>query len=103
RARSQPMHITEGTDAAAIDRIVQELEGEARALLAEAGVAPAQMTVERSADMRLAGQMHEINVPLPAGSIAQASLGAIRDAFAEVYTKRYTSLYAGAAIEAISW
>src|SRR5207245_11546807 len=55
------------------------------------------------ADMRLAGQMHEINVPLPAGPIERASLAPMRDAFAEVYTNRYTSLYAGAAIEAISW
>ena len=45
----------------------------------------------------------QINVPLPAGAIERASLGDIRGAFAEVYTKRYTSLYAGAAIEAISW
>ena len=55
------------------------------------------------ADMRLVGQMHEINVPLPAGTIGEASLGAIRTAFAEVYTKRYTSLYGEAAIEAISF
>ena len=56
-----------------------------------------------SADMRLVGQMHEINVPLPAGTIDEASLGAIRTAFADVYTKRYTSLYGEAAIEAISF
>src|SRR5207244_3857716 len=55
RVRSHPMQITEGTAAAVIDRILQELEGQARALLAEAGVAPAATTVERSADMRLAG------------------------------------------------
>ena len=60
-------------------------------------------TVERTADMRLVGQMHEINVPLPAGTIGEASLGAIRTAFADVYTKRYTSLYGEAAIEAISF
>ena len=45
------------------------------------------VTVERTADMRLVGQMHEINVPLPAGTIGAASLGAIRAAFADVYTR----------------
>ncbi|HEY3075122.1 MAG TPA: hydantoinase B/oxoprolinase family protein, partial [Burkholderiales bacterium] len=103
RVRSQPMLIGDEADAAAIERILHELESQARALLAEAGVAHDAMRVERSADMRLAGQMHEINVPLPAGPIGPSSLEAIRRAFAEVYTKRYTSLYAGAAIEAISW
>ena len=103
RVRSNPIRITEGFDAAAINRILNELEAEGRALLAEAGVAAAQVTVERTADMRLVGQMHEINVPLPAGAIGQGSLGAIRAAFAEAYTRRYTSLYGGAAIEAISF
>ena len=80
-----------------------ELEAEGRALLAEAGITGAQVVVERTADMRLVGQMHEINVPLPAGTIGEASLAAIRTAFADVYTKRYTSLYGEAAIEAISF
>ena len=72
-----------GYDAATINAILGELEAEGRALLAEAAIAGAQVTVERSADMRLTGQMHEINVPLPAGAIEQGSLGAIRTAFAE--------------------
>jgi 5-oxoprolinase (ATP-hydrolysing) len=103
RVRSSPARIAEGFDAAAINRILNELEAEGRALLAEAGVAAVQVTVERSADMRLAGQMHEINVPLPGGTIDQGSLDAVRAAFVEVYTRRYTSLYADAVIEAISF
>jgi 5-oxoprolinase (ATP-hydrolysing) len=103
RVRSNPIRITEGCDAAAINRILSELEAEGRALLAEAGVAAAQVTVERTADMRLVGQMHEINVPLPAGAIGHASLGAIRAAFADAYTRRYTSFYGEGAIEAISF
>jgi len=103
RVRSNPVRIGAGFDAVTINRILNELEAEGRALLAEAGVTAAQVTVERSADMRLVGQMHEINVPLPAGPVDQGSLDAIRAAFAEVYTRRYTSLYAGATIEAISF
>ncbi|MGB9368077.1 MAG: hydantoinase B/oxoprolinase family protein [Xanthobacteraceae bacterium] len=103
RVRSYPLRIAQGYNAAAINGILGELESEGRALLAEAGITGAQVTVERTADMRLVGQMHEINVPLPAGVIGEASLGAIRTAFADVYTKRYTSLYGEAAIEAISF
>src|SRR5436190_4508444 len=103
RVRSHPIRIGEGFDAVAVNSALNELEAEGRALLADAGVGAEQVTVERSADMRLVGQMHEINVPLPAGVIDQRSHDAIRAAFAEVYTRRYTSLYAGATIEAISF
>lgn len=103
RVRSYPVRIAQGYDAAAINGILRELEAEGRALLAEAGVAAPQVVVERTADMRLVGQMHEINVPLPAGTINDLSLGAIRAAFGDVYTKRYTSLYGEATIEAISF
>jgi 5-oxoprolinase (ATP-hydrolysing)/N-methylhydantoinase A len=102
RVRSWPVRFGEHFDAAAINAILAALEREGRALLAEAGIDGAQVTVERTADMRLVGQMHEINVPLP-DTIDQGALGAIRTAFAAVYTKRYTSLYGEAAIEAISF
>jgi 5-oxoprolinase (ATP-hydrolysing) len=103
RVRSHPVRIAPGFDAASINAILGELETEGRALLAEAGIKGAQVAVERTADMRLVGQMHEINVPLPAGPIDEASLGAIRAAFADVYTRRYTSFYGEASIEAISF
>src|SRR5947208_2709182 len=85
RVRSYPVRIAAGYDAAAINGILSELETEGRALLAEAGITGTQVVVERTADMRLVGQMHEINVPLPASAIGEASLGAIRTAFADVY------------------
>jgi 5-oxoprolinase (ATP-hydrolysing)/N-methylhydantoinase A len=103
RVRSYPVRIAQGYDTVTINEILGHLEAEGRALLAEAGITGAQVVVERTADMRLVGQMHEINVPLPAGAVGEASLGAIRTAFAGVYTKRYTSLYGEAAIEAISF
>ena len=101
--RSHPIGIAPGCDTATINRILDELESAGRAVLADAHIAASDITVERSADMRLAGQMHEINVPLPGGTINEASLDAIERAFAEVYRRRYTSLYRGAEIEAISF
>jgi 5-oxoprolinase (ATP-hydrolysing)/N-methylhydantoinase A len=101
--RSHPVRLVAGFDAAAVNRILAELEHEGRALLAEAGVAAVDMQVERSADMRLVGQMHEIAVPLPAGTIDESALGAVRASFGEVYARRYTSLPGAATIEAISF
>ena len=61
------------------------------------------MVTERLADMRLEGQMHEISVPLPDGPITDATMPAIRAAFATAYAERYTSVYAGVGIMAISF
>jgi len=89
--RSHPVRFAGAFDAGAVNGVLAALEDEGRRRLAEAGVARAAVTVERSADMRLTGQMHEIAVPLPAGAIDAGSLEAIRTAFATVYTARYTS------------
>ena len=102
-ARSHPVRLVPGLDSRTVNRILAELDQDGRALLAEAGVAPSEMTIERSADMRLVGQMHEINVPLPAGAIDATSLDAVRAAFADVYAQRYTAVYADAAVEVISF
>jgi 5-oxoprolinase (ATP-hydrolysing)/N-methylhydantoinase A len=103
QVRSMPVVFAPGFDAAAANRVLAELEAEGRAWLAEAGVASADMRVERAADMRLVGQVHEITVPLPDGPLEEARLAEISDAFARVYTARYTAVFSGAQIEAISF
>ena len=72
-----------------------------RRLLA-AGVPDAEIVIERSADMRLFGQLHEINVPLPEGRIDDAAMPAIRAAFAAAYAARYTSVYEGVDVQMVS-
>ncbi len=49
--------------------VLAELEAEGRKHLREAGIADRDVVVERTADMRLVGQMHDISVPLPSGPI----------------------------------
>ena len=95
--------MTRAGAAATIDAALRELEQEARAHLIAAGVAASDVVTERSADMRLEGQMHEINVPLPDGAITDATLPAIRAAFATAYAARYTSVYGGVGVQAISF
>jgi 5-oxoprolinase (ATP-hydrolysing) len=102
-ARSFPAELTEGFDAGAVNALLEALEEEGCARLFEAGVKSGDATVERFADMRLIGQMHDIAVPLPGGRIEASSLEAIRTAFTSVYSARYTSVYAGARLEAINF
>jgi 5-oxoprolinase (ATP-hydrolysing)/N-methylhydantoinase A len=103
RVRSLPVVFAPGFDATGINRVLAELEAEGRAMLAEAGVAPGDIRVERAADMRLVGQVHEITVPLPDGTLDATRLAEIRAAFERVYTARYTAVFSGAQIEAISF
>src|SRR5262252_7539790 len=102
RSCSLPCLVAE-TDFAAVNSLLAELEAEGSRQLAEAGVDPGAIAVSRSADMRLFGQMHEIEVQLPDGPLSTESIGAIEKAFAEVYTRLYTHLYRGAKIQALHW
>lgn len=101
--RSRRIEFREGFDAAAINEILLELEAEGRRHLKDAGVPADRITVERSADMRLVGQMHDISVPLPAGNIEAASLPALRATFAENYAARYTEVFEDARFEAVNF
>src|SRR5580700_4963375 len=102
QVRSHPMRLDEPGAAARIDAALRELTAETRARLEAAGVAPGEVVVERSADMRLFGQLHEINFVLPDGSIDEAAMPGIRAAFAAAYAARYTSVYEGVAVQLVS-
>jgi 5-oxoprolinase (ATP-hydrolysing)/N-methylhydantoinase A len=103
QVRSHPMRLDAADAAATIAEVLAALEAETRGRLAAAGVAEADIVVERSADMRLLGQIHEINVSLPDGAIDAAAMPGIREAFAASYTARYTSVFAGGKIQIVSF
>ena len=78
-----------------------------REQLIEAGVT-GEMTVERSADGRFVGQLHELNVGLPNGELSRQTQDEIRATFFARYREQYGHLpnNAGgtpAAIEFMSW
>ena len=103
QVRSRPVRLDAPGAAATIEAILHELTAAARTHLVAAGVAEADVVTERLTDMRLEGQMHEISVPLPDGVITDATIPAIRSAFASAYAARYTSVYAGVGVMAISF
>ena len=125
-ARSHPMRVA-SLDFAAAEALLGELEAEGRARIAEAGLGDgaaaggagngtgrgsdavpgaadqAGITVQRRADMRLRGQMHEISTPLPAEPLSPDNLPTVIEAFTAEYQRRYTHLYDGAEIEVLNW
>jgi len=102
QVRSHPIRLDAPAAAVAIDDVLRQLERETRAHLLAAGVAEHDVVAERSADMRLFGQLHEINFALPPGDITDAAMPAIRAAFATAYAARYTSVYEGVGIQLVS-
>ncbi|MFC0385857.1 hydantoinase B/oxoprolinase family protein [Muricoccus vinaceus] len=103
QVRSFPLSMDDAGAPAAMEAVLAELSRETAAMLTAAGVPAAEVTVERSADMRLAGQLHEISVPLPAGPITAAAIPAVLRAFRTVYSARFASVYEGVSAEIISF
>jgi 5-oxoprolinase (ATP-hydrolysing)/N-methylhydantoinase A len=101
--RSMRVEFSPGFDVAAINRVLREIEAEGRRQLGAAGVDAAQVRVERHADMRLVGQMHDIAVPLPEVDLAASDLPALRESFARAYARRYTRVLEGMRFEAVNF
>ena len=89
-------------DWAAVNVALDTLAAEARTRLRSAGVDDDAMRVERSAEMRLVGQLHQIAVTLPDGALTAERLADIRGAFVETYQRLYTRVVEGAEIELLS-
>ncbi len=101
--RSLRVELAPGFDAAAINAVLHELEEEGLRHLERAGIDRNDASIERSADMRLVGQMHDILVPLPVTAIGEADLPAIRDSFVRAYSARYAEPFEGARFEAVNF
>ena len=102
QVQSHPLRLDAPDAAARIGAVLREVEAETRLRITAAGIAAADVVTERSADMRLFGQLHEINVPLPDGTIDDVTMAAIRAEFARAYAERYTSVYEGVVIQLVS-
>ncbi|SIT04617.1 hydantoinase B/oxoprolinase family protein [Paracoccus saliphilus] len=101
--RSMRIELTPGFDAAALNGLLRDLEEEGLHHLTRAGIAREDAVIERSADMRLVGQMHDISVDLPDGEIGEAELPAIREAFTRAYSARYAEPFEGARFETVNF
>ena len=76
-------------DPGEIRAILEELEREARARLAEDGFADDWVVLERVAALHYQGQSFELEVPVPAGVIGRAELAALDEAFGIEHERTY--------------
>ena len=86
-----------------VNALYGEMEAEGREILGQAGVQVDDIRVVRSAEMRYAGQGHEVSVPMPDGELDAGSLTGAVESFEEVYRRLYERTAPGNPIEALSW
>jgi N-methylhydantoinase A/oxoprolinase/acetone carboxylase beta subunit len=104
-ARSYPV-LMDRIDWNEIAQLYQDLEAQAFRQLGEVGVAADEVTFERAVDGRFAGQLHEIEIPLPAAILAENRDGAVDElkaSFFGRYEELYKHLPQAMAIELLSW
>jgi N-methylhydantoinase A/oxoprolinase/acetone carboxylase beta subunit len=92
-----------GIDFTHLNAIFEEMESRGRALLRQAGVPDAALTVTRSADMRYLHQGFEINVPVPNGRLSPTDLSRLQADFDQVYERLYKRLNPDVDVEALNW
>lgn len=78
-----------------------EMESEARVQLTREGVPDEQMEFDRSADMKFALQIHQVEVPVPGGTLSTPEVEKLAAQFVERYEQVYGvgSAFSGAGIQ----
>jgi N-methylhydantoinase A len=85
-----------------INAILDDMTTQGEQILSRSGVAE-DRRFSRQADLRYAGQGHEIRVDLPSGRLEPSSLGAIRETFETVYRTLFGRTGPEVPLEAVSW
>ncbi|MEM7169285.1 MAG: hydantoinase B/oxoprolinase family protein [Pseudomonadota bacterium] len=86
----------------AVNDLLTELEGEARAIV-EAGAPGEALKVTRVAFMRYNGQGHEIEIPLPAGNIDDIKLQELVADFEREYARLFSRVVPEMSVEIMNW
>ena len=83
--------------------LFEEMEREGRRIVTEAGVAAAEVQVERTADLRYVGQGHEIRVPVSGGQLDAPALKRLQADFDGEYTRLYGRTCEGVDVLCMHW
>ena len=100
--RTAPQRL-DTADWTGVSRLFAEMEAEGRAVLRQAVVVEEEIRFRRSAEMRYAGQGHEVEAPVPGGPLGPASPAPITAGFEAVYRTLYGRNPLGVAIEDLNW
>jgi N-methylhydantoinase A len=93
----------ESADWDQINEVLADMAAHGDGILARSGVAPDDRHFSRQADLRYAGQGHEIRVDLPDQALGPESLEPIRDTFEGVYRTLFGRTGPDVPLEAVSW
>jgi N-methylhydantoinase A len=86
-----------------LGELFDEMERQGHELLAASGVPEADMRYERSADVRYAGQGHEVTIPVPSGTLDADSLPRLVTSFDAAYRALFGRAGPEVGLEAVSW
>jgi N-methylhydantoinase A len=100
--RTAPQRL-DAADWAQVNGLFADMENEGRLILRGAKVADEDVRIRRTAEMRYAGQGHEVEVELPPGTLDDGSLAVITAAFEAAYRALYSRTPLGVPIEALNW
>ena len=73
-----------------LNHLYDEIETELESRLRHEGIAPENLVLQRSADLKYKGQFHLVNLPVKAGSLTPNDLAVLREAFEEEHLRLYT-------------
>jgi 5-oxoprolinase (ATP-hydrolysing) len=85
-----------------VEGILQEMEEAGRTVVVSAGADPRGIRIERRAELRYAGQFHDLEVPVPL-PLGPASGDELRHRFEEHYRTLYGVLLDGYPVLALNW
>ena len=85
-----------------IEHLLREMEERGRAVVVSAGADPRQLRIERRAELRYAGQFHDLEIPIPP-SLHPGSAEDLQRRFEEQYRALYGISLEGYPVLALSW
>jgi N-methylhydantoinase A/oxoprolinase/acetone carboxylase beta subunit len=86
-------------DGPALQRMLEELEEQARTQLEADGVPADRVLIQRVADCRYLGQGYELRVDAPSGQVDQAWIDKVRSDFHDIHEREYSRRFEDADIE----
>ncbi len=91
------------TDLDGLETHFARMEAEGAADMAAQGFGQDDIELRRAADLKIAGQTYELSLPLPdQGTLTQAGLSALIEAFSALYRERYAFFFEGEPIELVN-
>jgi len=85
-----------------VERLCAEMEATGRTMVQATGAPASAVRTERRAEMRYAGQFHDIEVPLPP-HLQPAAAPAIRERFDAEYARLFGTVLDGYPVQVLNW